>query len=194
MLRKDFFQLTQRYDNLKGQFAQVTSRLSWKTVSKFIDGVVKIPGMLHIVRFERRVVRRLRLRKVKAVIEKSGLFDADYYLSMNPVVRGNGINPLIHYINHGGFEGRWPNPVFDSARYLESFPELALIGMNPLYHCILHGQKNGNKIQCHLEPAVEVAERVDQLFESSTLLDPIFALDEVTILGCLDLLDTSKVT
>ena len=54
----------------------------------------------------------------RAIIEKSKLFDALYYLNQYPDLIGEGIDPLTHYIRTGAFEGRDPHPLFDSAYYL----------------------------------------------------------------------------
>ena len=35
-------------------------------------------------------------------------FEADFYLSSNPDVREAGVNPLVHYVEHGWKEGRYP--------------------------------------------------------------------------------------
>lgn len=49
--------------------------------------------------------------------QTSALFDGGYYLSRNRDVRKAGINPLLHYIRHGYFEGRNPSPMVD-IRYI----------------------------------------------------------------------------
>lgn len=40
---------------------------------------------------------------------KQGYYDNDFYLSMNPDIALNGVNPLIHYLQHGWREGRQPS-------------------------------------------------------------------------------------
>lgn len=66
------------------------------------------------------------------------LFDAAWYRKNNPDVRDHR-NLLLHYLRHGGFEGRDPNPHFDSAWYLETNPDVAASGLNPLVHFVRHG-------------------------------------------------------
>ena len=53
---------------------------------------------------------RERLGYVKAYLHlrRSDLFDADYYLSRYPDVSHAGLNPLMHYVEHGRREGRQP--------------------------------------------------------------------------------------
>jgi len=42
----------------------------------------------------------------KDKLKASGLFDSDSYLEKNPDVAAAGIDPLLHYVRHGLFEGR----------------------------------------------------------------------------------------
>ncbi len=35
----------------------------------------------------------------------SGLFDKDWYLAKNPDVAQAGVDPWLHYVRYGGFEG-----------------------------------------------------------------------------------------
>jgi len=50
------------------------------------------------------------------LIENSGLFDEDFYLKTYPDIKQAGVNPLDHYINHGGVEGRWPSGRFNGSQ------------------------------------------------------------------------------
>jgi hypothetical protein len=52
------------------------------------------------------------------MLRSSGLFDEHYYLAHNPDVARSGVDPLLHYLRNGGFEGRDPNPDFSSSWYL----------------------------------------------------------------------------
>lgn len=79
-------------------------------------------------------------------IKESGLFNAEFYLEENLDVKGSGINPLLHYLVNGGFEGRKPNPLFDSSFYLESYSDVRNKSINPLLHYILWGKKEGRHI------------------------------------------------
>jgi hypothetical protein len=40
----------------------------------------------------------------------SGGFDPEWYLARNPDVARAGIDPLEHFLKHGQWEGRAPNP------------------------------------------------------------------------------------
>jgi len=57
------------------------------------------------------------------------------------------VDPVVHYLHHGGFEGRNPGPCFDSAFYLACYPDVRTSGLNPLVHFILHGKKEGRLSQ-----------------------------------------------
>jgi ADP-heptose:LPS heptosyltransferase/GT2 family glycosyltransferase len=71
-----------------------------------------------------------------AVIAKSGLFDATYYLSANPDVAALGYDPLMHYLEQGAREMRNPNPDFDARSYMQQCRELGQEPENPLLHFI----------------------------------------------------------
>ena len=53
------------------------------------------------------------------------------------------MDPLRHYVQHGGAEGRDPNPLFDSDWYLSHHPDVAAAGVNPLLHYITSGAPEG---------------------------------------------------
>lgn len=75
------------------------------------------------------------------LIRDSNLFDEAWYLSQNPDVAQARIDPALHYLRHGGFEGRDPGPNFSSAFYLENYPDVKSSGINPLLHYLLYGTK-----------------------------------------------------
>ena len=80
----------------------------------------------------------------EVIVRQSGLFDADWYLALNPDVRRAGSDPVRHYLNFGAHECRDPNPDFDTVRYLEDNPDLEATGLNPLVHHILTGGPDSN--------------------------------------------------
>lgn len=90
-----------------------------------------------------RLPRRLRERSMAVEVARSGLFDADYYLESNPDVLRAQIDPITHYVRHGGREGRKPSPLFDSRFYLDSNPDVAKARMNPLVHFLRFGAAEG---------------------------------------------------
>jgi hypothetical protein len=83
--------------------------------------------------------RRERAERCAAVLLKSGLFDADYYLRRNPDVAAAGVDPVHHYIERGASELRDPGPYFSTRWYVERYPDVAASGKNPLHHFIVYG-------------------------------------------------------
>jgi len=79
------------------------------------------------------------LIKNRRLIHQSGLFWQDYYLAENDDIRSTLIDPVLHYLLHGGSESRNPNPLFDSAWYLARNPDVAECSFNPLLHYIRFG-------------------------------------------------------
>ncbi len=77
---------------------------------------------------------RLRERRAVQQIRESEVFDLDFYTSSYPDVSHSRLDPVTHYVRHGGAEGRDPSPLFDSQYYLECNPDVAAAGMNPLVH------------------------------------------------------------
>ncbi len=67
-------------------------------------------------------------------LRRSGLFDPVWYLRRNPDVAAAGMNPLMHYIEHGARAGRNPSASFDTPAYFGRHPGLRESGVNPLYH------------------------------------------------------------
>jgi hypothetical protein len=86
----------------------------------------------------------------------AALFDPAWYLARYPAVAASGANPLLHYLEHGGFEGLDPNPHFDSRWYLATNPDVAASGLNPLVHFVRYGAREGrNPSRLKLGPAAE---------------------------------------
>ncbi len=82
----------------------------------------------------------------KKLIAQSGYFDTEYYLSHNPDVAKAGIDPLLHFLQSGGQEGRNPSEKFHTLFYLDTYKDVSDDGMNPLLHYLLHGKKEKRHI------------------------------------------------
>ena len=76
----------------------------------------------------------------KMIIEKSGLFNYEFYVSKYPDVFKIDIDPLTHFILFGAKELRDPNNNFNIGYYLSQYPDVKISGLNPLVHYILVGQ------------------------------------------------------
>ena len=83
------------------------------------------------------------------ILQRSGLFDEQFYCEANPDVATAEISPSEHYLSVGGFEGRRPNRLFDSAYYLSTYADVAKAGVNPVLHYFLKGAAEGR------DPSVE---------------------------------------
>jgi glycosyltransferase involved in cell wall biosynthesis len=94
-----------------------------------------------------KLKRLLRAIRDYYVIKNSGLFDAHYYLTNNSDVRHADINPLKHYVKHGGLEGRNPSSEFDANFYIKDNPDVKEFNVNPLAHYLRHGKKEGRSIK-----------------------------------------------
>jgi len=103
------------------------------------------PGFLRTLKRLLQIVPYAGVMRPRGVNPPENLFDADYYLSTNPDVAAAGVNPLLHFIVAGAFEGRRPHPLFDPAYYLRKYPDVAVSGVNPLAHYLKHGAAEGRQ-------------------------------------------------
>ncbi len=84
---------------------------------------------------EARALQSPEVQEIEArLLEKSGLFDAQYYVSTYPDVAQPGLKPAQHYLQFGAGEQRSPNSWFDGKAYFMRNPSLVLFGANPLVH------------------------------------------------------------
>ena len=79
------------------------------------------------------------------------LFDKDFYLASNPDVAECGIDPLLHYVQHGWREGRDPSASFSTQGYLANHGKLAAEGENPLVHFLRSSNGQGLQTDSKLE-------------------------------------------
>lgn len=79
----------------------------------------------------------------RAIIAKSGLFDAQWYLAKYEDVRQSGSDPIQHYLRFGASEGRDPSPLFDTRWYLSQYSDVAHSHTNPFVHFLTHGWREG---------------------------------------------------
>jgi len=86
------------------------------------------------------------------VVQRSGLFAAEWFLARNYDLRDAGIDPLAHYYRYGWREGRWPNPYFDPAWYLSRYRDVRENGLEPLLHYIENGEAEGRQPVAWFDP------------------------------------------
>jgi Methyltransferase domain len=87
-----------------------------------------------------------RLIKEYRLITASPLFDSQWYLANNLDVALKFEDAALHYLLHGGREGRAPGPRFDGGAYLQANPDVAYSQSNPLLHYIRQGHKENRRI------------------------------------------------
>jgi len=96
--------------------------------------------------FKPKSKQAMEQAKKIALITGSSYFDAQWYLKHNHDVAISGIDPVVHYLNHGALEHRSPGTLFDTEYYLSqlSFSERENCS-NPLLHFLKYGQAKGIK-------------------------------------------------
>jgi len=77
---------------------------------------------------------------LKEIVEKSGYFDKEFYLSLYTDVLDD---PLVHYLEFGDSEGRFPSVRFSPRYYSAQYPEVDKSGYGRLEHYILKGRAQG---------------------------------------------------
>lgn len=112
----------------------IKKSLLWKT-TKPLSALKKLTGASNS--------SRKQLKKQAKILQESGLFDDDWYLSTYPDVSASKINAVEHYLEYGAAEGRQPNTNFDGNWYAKRYPDVAAAEINPLLHYILYGKAEG---------------------------------------------------
>ena len=77
------------------------------------------------------------------LVERSGLFDMDWYVMRYGDVAQVGMHPVWHYLKYGPALGRDPGPGFETGYYLQANADVAAGGINPLLHYLLQGRAEG---------------------------------------------------
>jgi hypothetical protein len=91
-----------------------------------------------------RLPKHRIIKSQLSLIENSGLFDPEWYLKKYPDIAKAHIDPMRHYLLHGGFEGRNPGPYFNSKIYTSKNPGVKTSGLNPLVHHLIYGKEKGS--------------------------------------------------
>ena len=84
-----------------------------------------------------------KLIDIAAMLDQSGIFDAEWYTTKYEDVKRSGVKPLQHFVQHGLAEGRDPNEFFCSSWYLQSHADVKTSGCNPVLHYIESGSHEG---------------------------------------------------
>jgi hypothetical protein len=98
----------------------------------------------------RKASNYFRMRQNLYLIRSSDLFDKDLYLKNNPDIAKSTMDPALHYLLYGGFEGRDAGPIFCSSWYLDTYQDVKESGINPLIHYLKNGRKEGRGVSPQL--------------------------------------------
>lgn len=121
-----------------------------------------IRWLLHLILDPyRKFKSEQRLKENLILVRSSKLFDQTWYLMNNPDVAKTNSDPLRHFIEKGGFEGRDPGPNFSSSWYLNNYSDVKKTGINPLVHYLKYGKQEGHitspQIVNEKEPIKEIS-------------------------------------
>ena len=86
-------------------------------------------------------------------LQRSGLFDGQWFLARNPDLAQPGADPLGHFHRYGWREDRWPNAYFDPAWYLAHNADVRSSDLDPLLHYIEYGEAEGRRPIAWFDPA-----------------------------------------
>ncbi len=89
---------------------------------------------------------RRRDAHLLAVVATSNYFDSSYYRVRYEDVGEAGVDPVMHYIDHGAHEGRNPSERFNTAYYVRQYPEVMSMNVNPLLHFLRKGDSAGSTV------------------------------------------------
>ena len=90
--------------------------------------------------------RGRKMRRNYALLVRSPLFDAEWYLSQNNDVKEAGLDPTLHFLLKGGEEARQPGVFFNTKHYLAANPDVVIAKENPLIHFIRWGAREGRPL------------------------------------------------
>ena len=134
------------------------------------EGKLAIPPLLHVLRSEHIVEPGRWLARdigsLRYLLERSGLFDDDWYKERNPDLVRAGLDPIAHLLDHGMREWRDPGPGFDTEYYAERYPSFVSLRLSPLEHFLRIGRTAG-----HSPTGLPKYERWTQRFTDLSVVD-----------------------
>jgi hypothetical protein len=151
-----------RTEDLEAALAEVASlkgSTSWRLTRPLRWVAAKSPGfarqLKHVLKLFSEAItlplgphvrNRIRKHRNARLLASSKLFDRDWYLDQYPDLRETGVDPVLHYLEHGASEGKNPSPLFDSDAYMQQNPDVRSAGINPLVHYLMHGAREGRHV------------------------------------------------
>jgi lipopolysaccharide biosynthesis protein len=176
--------LTEELNARSRELVEIKASRSWKLallLRKMRSKVAPVDGKLtrtsqkisfYLFKPISRLWQKVRLNRDLSIIEKSALFNKEWYLATYPDVLKNGANPARHYMFFGAFEGRDPGPNFSSSEYLNSYPDVKDAHINPLVHYLKFGANEGRNPNGITMSKVD-PERSSNDHEIATLIQPV---------------------
>ena len=111
------------------------------------EGKLSIPPFLHVLNSEHVEEPGRWLSRdtgsLRYLLERSGLFDSNWYKARNPDLVRAGLDAMSHLLDHGMREWRDPGPGFDTEFYAERYPFFLALGLSPLEHFLRIGRVAG---------------------------------------------------
>ena len=156
--------MSTEFQNAKRELSQVNNSSAWRIAlfikrfgSKLFPSTSWQYNTLHnFIDKARKLKDKRQFSKDISMIQKSSYFNKDWYLETYVDVKKAHMNPAMHYIQFGGFEGRNPSEKFDSNWYYQKYSDVFLSGMNPLVHYLRYGMLEGREIR-NAQPKIENA-------------------------------------
>lgn len=81
------------------------------------------------------------LRRIITIIRESGLFDLELYKRSNPEVANLNLDPIVHYLFYGRFQGRNPGHQFFTGFYINTDPLSEKKGAGRFLQWLLNASK-----------------------------------------------------
>jgi hypothetical protein len=97
------------------------------------------------------VERDSALLRDTITVQRSGLFDRDWYLANHPEL-DDGSDPIAHFCREGWLHELQPNPYFHPAWYAKTYRSEIAPGENPLLHYIRRGERENAWPSAHFDP------------------------------------------
>ncbi|AJP45143.1 hypothetical protein EP12_17395 [Alteromonas australica] len=142
--RRDVKKLKSKCDSLTEQLVRGNSEIAvLKMEIDKMKGSISYSFLKPVLRLEQKIKKQNPIEADIALLHASGLFDIEWYLKVYPDVKASGLDPIVHYLNHGWKESRQPSPYFDGVWYLQRYEDVQKSGLNPLVHYLKYGIGEG---------------------------------------------------
>jgi len=187
-LTLDLAQQKQNLTDAQAELNRISSSTAWKTLTsirKTGSGLSEVTNHLKTaIRPVAKFTGEISINHDRKLIETSGFFDEEFYLSHNMDVKNAKVEPIKHFLRHGGVEGRAPSEQFDSTWYLNQYPDVKHADINPLLHYLKYGKAEGRLImplrsEALPGPAAKTNKNMDQVAHRSLVPDNLILEPEL---------------